>query len=127
MATVGRLARTLPQLFVYRLRWTVDRDSLASYFSRFGEVKYAEVSFDEKTGVSRLFGKVRMSSDEELQSILDTDQHKIEGSVVKVKMDEPTRRRPVGPAAVEGAAVPASVSLGEGQGVDGTTETQLQS
>ena len=85
-------------------------DSLASYFSRFGEVKYAEVSFvspvstlavlcvyvcvhsrlqDEKTGVSRLFGKVRMSSDEELQSILDTDQHKIEGSVVSVAISPP--------------------------------------
>lgn len=58
-------------IYISNLRSAIGNDELAQLFSRFGEVKSAEVVKDLFTGQSRGFGYVEMEDDEAAQKAID--------------------------------------------------------
>jgi len=71
------------KLFVARLPWTVGRDSLRSYFSKFGEVTDAVVITDRGTGRSKGFGFVTLGPGSNIDAVIN-EQHEMEGRAVIV-------------------------------------------
>ncbi|CAI8014140.1 SRA stem-loop-interacting RNA-binding protein, mitochondrial [Geodia barretti] len=81
-------------LFVSRLHWTVSDACLRKYFEKFGAVLFSVVHIDVKTGLHKGFGWVRMSSEQEIENVLDYKRHTIEGYEADVKRDRRDEPQP---------------------------------
>ena len=83
------------RLFVGGLPFSINDQSLASLFSKFGTVESANVIIDRMTGQSKGFGFVEMSSVEEAQAAIkglnETEQ---EGRKITVNIARPKEDRP---------------------------------
>lgn len=74
------------KLYIGNISPGADQASLSALFSVFGKVKRAYLITDPKTGLSKGFGFVEMSSDVEAQAaIAALDGKKCDGYTVKVK------------------------------------------
>ena len=77
-------------IFVARLNFDTDSDTLREVFESFGEVDTAKVITDHFTGKSRGFGFVEMPNDDEayaaIERLNDTD---LDGNTIVVKKAEP--------------------------------------
>ena len=77
-------------IFVARLNFDTDSDTLREVFESFGEVDTAKVISDHFTGKSRGFGFVEMPNDDEayaaIEQLNDTD---LDGNTIVVKKAEP--------------------------------------
>ncbi|KAI1713624.1 RNA recognition motif domain-containing protein [Ditylenchus destructor] len=69
-------------LIVQNLSPNTTSESLRAFYSRFGRLTESNVKLDPKTGQSRGFGYVAFSSQEELDSALNSQPHLIDGTEV---------------------------------------------
>lgn len=72
-------------LIVLGLPWKTTEQTLLEYFKAFGEVLWAQVKKDLKTGLSKGFGFVRFASYESQMRVL-AQRHKIDGRWCDVKV-----------------------------------------
>jgi hypothetical protein len=76
-------------LFVARLSWDTDEDTLRNTFSAYGEVESVKIILDRETGRSRGFGFVERPSDEEAQAAIEAlDQTDLDGRTIVVKEND---------------------------------------
>ena len=59
-------------IYVSRLSYSTQSESLQNLFSQFGEVSSANIIMDRMTGRSRGFGFVEMPNEEEAQKAIDS-------------------------------------------------------
>jgi RNA recognition motif-containing protein len=77
-------------IFVAKLNYNTDSDSLREAFSRYGEVSSAKVIFDRDTGRSKGYGFVEMDNDQEAyDAINDLNGSDLEGNNIVVKKARP--------------------------------------
>lgn len=74
----------LYKLFVGNLPWTIGHVELSKYFSRFGALRSALVTFDQ-TGVSRGFGYIEFSYRDGYMKALEKKDHFLEGRVLALE------------------------------------------
>ncbi|MDX1666663.1 MAG: RNA-binding protein [Saprospiraceae bacterium] len=81
-------------IFVARLNYDTDSDSLREAFEAYGEVDSAKVIFDRETGRSRGFGFVEMPDEDQawtaIEALNDSD---LDGRTIVVKKAEPRGKR----------------------------------
>ena len=83
------------KIFVGNLPWSIDDDSLAELFVKYGEVSSATVVTDRETGRSRGFGFVEMDDDDGAAVAIDAlDGEEMEGRTLQVDRarDKPPRQ-----------------------------------
>lgn len=71
--------------FVRNLPWTVSSAQLKEYFSAFGHVSSANVSFDKQTGMSSGFGFVNFTLNEAVDAVLRQKFHKLHGRAITIE------------------------------------------
>ncbi len=77
------------KLFVARLPQSATSESLKSLFETYGEVKEAKVIFDRETGMSKGFGFIEMTSDEEAKkAVSHLNGFEVDGNEILVKESE---------------------------------------
>lgn len=80
------------KLYVGNLDYDVTDSVLEELFSQVGSVESAQVISDKRTGRSRGFGFVEMSTEEEAQQAIDKfDSKEHEGRTLKVSEARPKR------------------------------------
>lgn len=65
-------------IHVANIPWTVSRHELALYFSQFGYVYDAMITFDKETGLHQNHGYVTFLKKQEVNTVLDC-KHSLEG------------------------------------------------
>lgn len=70
------------KLFIGGLSWETTIDGLQRYFSRFGEVVDAVVMKNPETGRSRGFGFVTFSDPANVDAVLNSGPHQLDGRTV---------------------------------------------
>lgn len=65
-------------IHVANIPWTVSRHELALYFSQFGYVYDAMITFDKETGLHQNHGYVTFLKKQEVNTVLDR-KHSLEG------------------------------------------------
>jgi cold-inducible RNA-binding protein len=84
-------------IFVAKLSFDTQSDSLQAAFEQFGEVTSASVITDKFTGKSKGFGFVEMANDEEAKAAINgLDETELDGRTIVVKEAEPRESRPSG-------------------------------
>lgn len=84
-------------IFVAKLNYSTDSDTLRETFEQFGAVDSANVINDRETGRSKGFGFVEMSNDNEAQAAIKAlDGTELEGSTIVVKKAEARENRSSG-------------------------------
>ncbi|XP_011870074.1 PREDICTED: SRA stem-loop-interacting RNA-binding protein, mitochondrial-like [Vollenhovia emeryi] len=63
---------------IANIPWTVSRHELSLYFSKFGCVTSAQISFDKKTGLHQGHGNVTFLKQEHVNAVLER-KHSLEG------------------------------------------------
>jgi RNA recognition motif-containing protein len=77
-------------IFVAKLDYSTQEDTLRSAFEEFGAVDSAKIILDKFTGRSRGFGFVEMPNDDEAQAAIETlDGTDMDGRSIVVKKAEP--------------------------------------
>lgn len=77
------------KLFIAKLDYGVDSDSLQSVFEEYGSVSSCNVVMDRETGRSKGFGFVEMDNDEEATNAMnELDGSSIRGREIVVKQAE---------------------------------------
>ncbi|MFI5241277.1 MAG: RNA recognition motif domain-containing protein [Microgenomates group bacterium] len=85
------------RLFIGGLPFSINDQSLAEIFSKFGTVESASVIIDRMTGQSKGFGFVEMSSVEEAQAAIKAlNETELEGRKITVNIARPKEERPQG-------------------------------
>ena len=77
------------KLFVGGLSWETTQDSLLRYFSRFGEVIDCVVMKNAETGRSRGFGFVTFSDPNNIDSVIQSCPHSLDGRTIDPKPCNP--------------------------------------
>lgn len=77
------------KLFVGGLSWETNQDSLLRYFSRFGEVIDCVVMKNAETGRSRGFGFVTFSDPLNIDSVIQSCPHNLDGRTIDPKPCNP--------------------------------------
>lgn len=85
MATTTKATKSVYRLFVGNLPWTVSHQQLKGYFKEFGRVINANVVFDKKTGLSRGYGFVTLTSLKTVQAIENEQKHSLEGNYLNIQ------------------------------------------
>ena len=81
-------------IFVAKLDYNTEEDSLRHLFEGFGEVDSAKIIFDRETGRSKGFGFVEMPNDDEARSAIQTlNEEDFEGRTIVVKEARPREER----------------------------------
>ncbi len=84
-------------IFVAKLSGDTTSEDLHDLFSSYGEVTSAKVIMDRETGMSKRFGFVEMSNDDDAQkAITELDQAEYDHHVIVVKKARPKEDRPQG-------------------------------
>lgn len=82
------------KIFVAKLSYQTQEDSLKELFEGFGEVESAKIIFDRETGRSKGFGFVEMPNDDEaLEAIEKLNEADFEGRNIVVKKANPPSPR----------------------------------
>lgn len=82
-------------IFVAKLNFDTDNDTLRAAFEAFGEVTSAKVVTDFNTGRSKGFGFVEMSNDDEARAAIEQlDNTDLDGRTIAVKEARPKEDRP---------------------------------
>ncbi len=77
-------------IFVANLSPQTTNESLNALFEEYGSVYSSKVIFDHDSGISKRFGFVEMSNDQEAsEAINDLDGLEYEGSIIVVKKSRP--------------------------------------
>jgi len=77
-------------IFVAKLNYTTQPDSLRSVFEEFGEVENCKVIMDKFTGKSKGYGFVEMPNDgEALAAIQSLNDSSLDGNQIVVKQSTP--------------------------------------
>jgi RNA recognition motif-containing protein len=77
-------------IFVAKINYSTDADSLQRLFEAYGEVDSAKIIMDRDTGRSKGFGFVEMPNDEEgMDAISELNETEFEGSTIVVKKANP--------------------------------------
>jgi len=77
-------------IFVTKLDFRTDEDTLRDTFSEFGEVESAKIIMDKFSGRSKGFGFVEMPNDEEAQTAInELNESELDGRTIIVKKAEP--------------------------------------
>lgn len=77
-------------IFVTKLDFRTDEDTLHEVFSAFGEVESAKIIMDKFSGRSKGFGFVEMPNDEEAQAAInELNESELDGRTIIVKKAEP--------------------------------------
>ncbi|KAI5232158.1 SRA stem-loop-interacting RNA-binding protein, mitochondrial [Manis pentadactyla] len=84
-----RTAIGKPVAFVRKIPWTVASNELREHFAQFGQIRKCTVPFDKETGFHRGMGWVQFSSEEELQHVLQHENHIIDGVKLHVQAQKP--------------------------------------
>lgn len=83
------------KLFVGSLSYNVTSAKLEELFGAYGKVQSADVIIDRRTGQSKGFGFVEMSSDEEAQkAIAGLNGQQVDGRAIAVNEARPREPRP---------------------------------
>ena len=81
-------------IFVAKLSFDTQEDTLRQVFEEFGEVISTKVVFDKFTGKSKGFGFVEMAQKEDgQQAIQGLNDSELDGRTIVVKEAEPRRER----------------------------------
>ena len=81
-------------IFVAKLSWDTDDDSLLTAFQPYGEVSSAKVIMDRLTDRSKGFGFVEMDNDTEAQDAINNlNESQLDGRTIVVKKAEPRKER----------------------------------
>jgi cold-inducible RNA-binding protein len=81
-------------IFVAKLDFKTDTDTLRAHFEQFGEVSSASVITDRDTGRSKGFGFVEMANDEDAENAIKAlDNTEFDGRTIVVKKAEPREER----------------------------------
>ena len=79
-------------IFVAKLNYDTDSETLREVFEAYGEVSSANVIMDKFTGRSRGFGFVEMDNEDEArEAIADLDGTELDGRTIVVKKAEPRK------------------------------------
>lgn len=78
-------AKNFHKLFVSNLPWTIGNTELKYYFSQFGPIAHARVIFNRETGLSKQYGFLEIIDKNTYESILNREQHKLDGKVINIK------------------------------------------
>ena len=73
-------------LAVLSLPWKTSEHELKNYFSRFGQVVFANIKKDPESGNSRGFGFIRFESYESQQKAMAQQNHEIEGRNIVLRL-----------------------------------------
>jgi len=77
-------------IFVTKLDFRTDEDTLHEVFSAYGEVESAKIIMDKFSGRSKGFGFVEMANDEEAtNAINELNESELDGRTIIVKKAEP--------------------------------------
>ncbi|NLR90482.1 MULTISPECIES: RNA recognition motif domain-containing protein [Flammeovirga] len=77
-------------IFVAKLNYETQEDSLRTLFESFGEVASAKIIFDRETERSKGFGFVEMPNDEEgMNAINQLNESELDGRTIVVKEARP--------------------------------------
>jgi len=78
------------KIFVAKLNFSTDSDSLQRLFEGYGEVTSAKVIMDRDTGRSKGYGFVEMThEDDALMAIMELNNSEFDGREIVVKKSEP--------------------------------------
>lgn len=81
-------------IFVAKISFDTDDDTLRTAFERYGTVSKAQVIMDKMTGRSKGFGFVEMPNDADaLKAIEQLDNTSLDGRTIVVKKAEPKTER----------------------------------
>lgn len=73
------------KIFVANIPWTVGNMQLKKHFQNFGPVKFAEIIFDWKTGLSKGYGFVVFKTKEGAEKALEHNKQVLEGGKILVR------------------------------------------
>ncbi|XP_075499467.1 uncharacterized protein LOC142537870 [Primulina tabacum] len=83
------------KLFVGGITHSTNTENLREYFSKYGEVKNAQVMRNRATGVSRGFGFVSFADQSSMEKALQNEEHEILGRRVAVNIPRPIEKKPL--------------------------------
>jgi RNA recognition motif-containing protein len=84
-------------IFVAKLDYNTDEDTLREAFEEFGAVDSVKIVMDQFTGRSKGFGFVEMNNDDEAkEAISSLNDIELDGRTIVVKKAEPKGDRPSG-------------------------------
>lgn len=72
-------------MFIGNLPWTVARQDLKMYFSKFGPVVTSMVVFDKNIGMSKGYGFVVFGNKDGFRNAINKQHHQLEGRALNVK------------------------------------------
>jgi len=81
------------KLFVGGLPWSINNDTFAALFSKYGEIVEAVVITDRDTGRSKGFGFVTFKNEEDAQKALELDGTEVEERKIVVNVAKPRENR----------------------------------
>jgi RNA recognition motif-containing protein len=85
------------KLFVGKLSFDTNDNSLSEEFAKYGTVESAQVIMDRDSGRSKGFGFVEMETAEQAQAAIDALHEKeFEGRMIVVSIAKPREERPRG-------------------------------
>lgn len=80
-------------IFVAKLSYTTNEQTITDLFENFGEVESVKIIFDRDTGTSKGYGFVEMPNDDEgLAAIEELNATQVDGRSIVVKKAEPRKR-----------------------------------
>ncbi|MEL6696421.1 MAG: RNA-binding protein [Bacteroidota bacterium] len=81
-------------IFVAKLNYNTDEDTVRNAFEEFGEVDSVKIIMDRETGRSKGYGFVEMPNDDEgYEAISNLNQATLDGREIVVKKAEPRENR----------------------------------
>lgn len=81
-------------IFVAKLNYDTEEETLKSAFEQFGTVDSTKIIFDKFTGRSKGYGFVEMSNDSEGQEAINAlNETEMDGRTIVVKVAEPRGER----------------------------------
>ncbi|PIZ62554.1 RNA-binding protein [Candidatus Roizmanbacteria bacterium CG_4_10_14_0_2_um_filter_39_13] len=81
------------KLFVGGLPWSINNETFAQLFAKFGEIVEAVVITDRDTGRSKGFGFVTFKNEEDAQKALELDGTEVEERKIVVNVAKPRENR----------------------------------
>lgn len=86
MSVNGSAMRAIQKLFVGNLPWTIGRNELKMYFSKFGHVTNVNIIYNKTNGMSKGYGFVTFSTREAYTAAFSKPNHLLEGRVLTIEI-----------------------------------------
>ncbi|XP_072285190.1 SRA stem-loop-interacting RNA-binding protein, mitochondrial [Pyxicephalus adspersus] len=85
MAAAGK---SLCEIFVHRIPFTVGTRELREYFSQFGRVVRCDIHLNKATGFHKGFGWVAYANESTTRSVLQMNDHTLDGYKIQIQQQE---------------------------------------